>query len=339
MTDNNKVWAASLLVLVLITPVAACGLPAGRSFYAPAADNTSIQGRLTGVGFSPRSVQPYDIVDFFKAARGAGNAVAWSGDWWEFSYARGFPTLLAEQCYLNRLTSVIEVSAFNHSDGELLFSLDEEAQQKCAADAADFASRYQPRYLGLGVNTDALYTRSPGNFNKFTRLFDRTYNAVKAVSPGTKVFTIFQLEKMKGLNGGLYGGTNDPGKNLWFLLDEFPRADLIAFNTYPGMVYKTPSEIPADYFTGIKAYTDKPLAVSGTGWQSAGGAAGWPGSEELQAEYVRVFFERSKGLDLQFSAWSYLYDATALKEPFNSMGLVRGDGTFRPAWHAWSAAR
>jgi hypothetical protein len=56
-------------------------------------------------------------------------------------------------------------------------------------------------------------------------------------------------------DGGLYGGANDPSKNLWFLLDKFPGADLIAFNTYPGMIYKTPSEIPADYFTGIKAHT------------------------------------------------------------------------------------
>jgi len=29
---------------------------------------------------------------------------------------------------------------------------------------------------------------------------------VKSVSPQTKVFTIFQLEQMKGLNGGLFGG-------------------------------------------------------------------------------------------------------------------------------------
>ena len=339
MTGNTKVWAAALLALALLTPVAACGLPSGRSFYAPAADNASIQGRLIGVGLSPRSAQPYDIIDFFKTAKGAGNTLVWAGDWKEFDYARGFPTLLVEQCYLNGLTAVIEVSAFNQSGGKLLRTLDEKTLQKYVAGAAGFASVYQPRYLGLGVDADALYARSPADFDKFVKLFDRTYDAVKAVSPGTRIFTIFQLEKMKGLNGGLYSGANGPSKTLWFLLDKFPRADLIAFNTYPGMIYESPAEIPADYFTSVKAYTNKPLAISGTGWQSAQGADGRPGSEAQQAEYVQAFFAHSGDLNPEFSAWSYLYDPTALAEPFNSMGLLRSDGTSRPAWYAWPGVK
>ena len=339
MTGSSRIWAAGLLALALLTPVAACGLPPGRSFYAPATDNASVPVRLTGVGLSPRSAQPYDIIDFFRTAKGAGNTVVWDGDWKEFEYARGFPTLLVEQSYLNGLTAVIEVTPFNTDEGWMLRWLDEKTQQKYVSGAADFASMYRPRYVGLGINADALYTYSRTDFNKFVKLFDRTYDAVKAVSPDTKIFTVFQLEKMKGLNGGLYGGANDPSKNLWFLLDKFPRADLIAFNTYPGMVYKTPAEIPADYFTSIKAHTGKPLAISGTGWQSAEGVAGWPGSEAQQAEYVQVFFSRSGDLNPQFSVWSYLYDPTALAEPFNSMGLLRVDGTSRPAWHAWSAVK
>jgi hypothetical protein len=339
LTGNNKVWAAALLALALLTPVAACGPGPGRSFYAPAADNASTHIKLTGVGLSPKSAQPYDIINFFKTAGGAGNTLVWAGDWKEFDYARGFPTLLVEQCYLNGLTAVIEVSAFNQSGGKLLRPLDEKTLQKYVSGAAGFASQYQPRYLGLGADSDALYSRSPADFDKFVKLFDRTCDAVRAVSPGTKIFTTFQLEKMKGLNGGLYGGANDPSKNLWFLLDKFPGADLIAFNTYPGMIYKTPSEIPADYFTSIKAYTVKPLAISGTGWQSAPGPAGWPGSEAQQAEYVQVFFAYSGDLNPEFSAWSYLYDPTALAEPFSSMGLLRGDGTSRPAWYAWPAVK
>lgn len=339
MTGNNKGWAAALLLMALLTPVAACALPPGRSFYATPADNVSIQVRLIGVGLSPRSAQPYDIIDFFKIAKGAGNTLVWTGDWKEFEYARGFPTLLVEQCYLNGLTAVIEVTAFNPSGGKLLRSLDEKTQQKYVAGAADFASRYQPRYLGLGADSDALYTRSPADFDKFVKLFDRTYDAVKAVSPSTKIFTSFQLENMKGLNGGLRGGANDPSKNLWSLLAKFPRADLIAFHTYPGMVYQTPAELPADYFTGIKAYTTKPLAICGTGWQSAEGVSGWPGSEALQAEYVQVFFSHSGDLNTEFSVWSYLYDPVAMAEPFRSMGLLRTDGSPRPAWHVWTSAR
>jgi hypothetical protein len=337
LTGHNKAWAAALLALALCASLAACGQPATRPFYAHPSDNTSAAGRLWGVGFTPRSAQPNDIIGSFKTARGAGNTLVWSGDWKEFEYARGFPTLLVEQSYQNGLTVVIEVTAFSQDDGWLLRWLDEKTVQKYVAGAADFAQKYRPPYLGLGVDVDALYTRSPADFAKFVKLFDRTCDAVKAVSPETKIFTVFQLEKMKGLNGGLYGGTNDPSKDLWFLLDKFPRAELIAFNTYPGMIYKTPLDIPADYFRDIKNYTSKPLAISGTGWQSAEGKSGWPGSEALQAEYVQAFLWRTRDLNFEFTAWSYLYDPTALAEPFNSMGLLRGDGTFRPAWYAWTA--
>lgn len=339
MTGNNKVWAAALILLALLMPAAACTLPSGRPFYAPTSDNASATGSLNGVGFSPRSTQPFDIIDFFRQAKGAGNALVWYGDWKEFEYARGFPTLLVEQSYLNRLTAVIEVTTFEQTGGKLLRSLDSKTQQKYVAGAAGFASQYRPPYLGLGVDTDALYSRSPADFNNFVKLFDRTCDAVKAVSPETKIFTVFQLEKMKGLNGGLYGGTNDPSKNLWFLLDKFPKADLIAFNSYPGMIYKSPSEIPADYFTSVRAHTAKPLAISGTGWQSAQAVDGWPGSEALQAEYARAFPGLTSDLDAEFTAWSYLYDPTALAAPFNSMGLLRSDGSPRPAWQAWSAVK
>ena len=336
MTGNKKAWATALLALALLTPVTACSLQPGRSFYAPPSDNISTAGSLKGLGFAPRSAQPFDIINFFRQAKSSGNAVVWAGDWKEFEYARGFPTLIVEQAHLNNLAAVVEVTPFNQSDGKLLRSLDDKTQQKYVAGAADFAARYQPRYMGLGIDSDALYTRSPADFNKFVKLFDRTYDAVKAVSPGTRIFTTFQLEKMKGLNGGLYGGANDPSKNLWFLLDKFPKADLIAFNTYPGMIYQTPSEIPIDYFSEINAHSSKPPAISGTGWHSAEGQAGRPGSEEQQAEYVQVFFARTGGLNTEFSAWSYLYDPTALAEPFNSMGLLGGDDTPRAAWYIWS---
>ena len=102
------------------------------------------------------------------------------------------------------------------------------------------------------------------------------------------------------------------------------------------MIYKTPSEVPADYFTGIKAHTGKPLAISGTGWQSAEGPAGWPGSEMLQAEYAQAFLGLKSDLNTEFTAWSYLYDPAALAEPFKSMGLLGGDGTPRRAWYVWS---
>jgi hypothetical protein len=188
--------------------VTACGQPPERPFFAPLSDNTSAAGRLWGVGFTPRSAQHNDIIAFFKTARGAGNAMVWAGDWKELEYARGFPMPLVEQCYVNNLTVVIELPPSNNL-GASCCAIWTKNDAIYVDGAADFVSEYPPHYLDMSVDVDALYTRSPADFAKFVKLFERTYDAVKAVSPGTRIFTVFQLEKLNGLNGGRYGGAND----------------------------------------------------------------------------------------------------------------------------------
>lgn len=126
----------------------------------------------------------------------------------------------------------------------------DEATCRAYLDAAvAFARDCRPPYLGLGVEVNILAEKSPADFERFVRLHDEVYDAVKAVSPKTKVFTVFQLEKMKGLGGGLFGGTNDPARAQWRLLSRFARLDLAAFTTYPGLVFKAPGDVPADYYS------------------------------------------------------------------------------------------
>jgi hypothetical protein len=179
-----------------------------------------------------------------------------------------------------------------------------------------------------------LAEKSPEDFEKFVRLFAGTYDAVKQKSPDTKVFTIFQLEHVKGLKGGLYGGVNDPAAADWALIDRFPKADLVGFTTYPGLIYKDPSGIPADYYVEIRNHTSKPVAFTEIGWQSEAWPAGWESGDVEQAAFVTRFFELTGSLDKEMAIWSFLYDPAAPK-PFDSMGLIKKDGTVRPSWNAW----
>lgn len=148
---------------------------------------------------------------------------------------------------------------------------------------------------------------------------------MKTASPNTQVFTVFQLEKMKGLSGGLFGGKSDPGQNEWSLLDRFAKADFFAFTTYPGLVYKDPSEISTNYYDEIRLHTSKRIAFSEIGWQS---------SETEQADFIRLFFTLTKSLEPEFRIWSFLYDQPTIV-PFDSMGLFRPDGTPKPGWDTW----
>lgn len=322
---------ALFLVIVLVATAAIGGCT--QSNNAESSTET-----LKGVSLSPRSFQQADFADFFEKAKQAGEVVSWAGDWNDLSGTQNSgPAVVASLASTYGYTPLIEAQFFTRSSGALLRPLDENTRLSYKNNAVAFAERYQPKYLAFGVEVNVLYEKSPSDFEDFARFFSEVYDAVKAVSPQTKVFTIFQLEKMKGLNGGLFGGTNDPSKAEWSLLDKFPKSDIAAFTTYPGLIYKNPAEIPAEYYNEIKSHTSKPVAFTEIGWHSAAGPAGWESSEAEQAEFVTTFFQLTGDLNSELAIWSFMYDPQTF-EPFNSMGLRRADGTARPAWDEWLKA-
>lgn len=304
--------------------------------------NNNIQNSLSagtktakGVTLSPKSFQQDDFIEFFEKAKQAGIIISWAGDWDELSDTiRGGPTVVASLAATYDYTPLIEAQFFTQSTGKLLRQLDETTKQKYLDNVVAFVEKYEPEYFGVGIEVNILYEKSPEDFEAFVQFYDDVYNAVKLRSPKTKVFTIFQLEKMKGLGGGLFGGKNDPSKAQWFLLERFPNSDLIAFTTYPGLIYEKPSEISPDYYLEIKSHTTKPVAFTEIGWHSSANITGWASSEEEQAEFIELFFDITGGLNTEFVIWSFMYDQNTI-EPFNSMGLLGRDGKSKKAWSAW----
>lgn len=192
------------------------------------------KGPHKGVSLSPRSFQSDDFTDFFLKAKQTGEIVMWAGDWIKLNDVEGnAPRVTVELAPVYNYIPLIEVQFFTQSSGALVRPLDETTRQTYLVSAVNFAQKYKPQYLGLGIEVNILYEKSPEDFYGFVRFFDDVYGAIKATSPNTKVFTVFQLEKMKGLQGGLFGGTNDSSNTQWQLLDSFPKSDLVAFSTYP----------------------------------------------------------------------------------------------------------
>ncbi|MFH0884436.1 MAG: hypothetical protein V1861_01885 [Candidatus Micrarchaeota archaeon] len=305
---------------------------AGNGSHPP---NASSSGTLKGVSLSPKSFQSSDFTDFFTKAKQAGSIISWAGDWNELANKEnGGPTVVTGLSTTYSYIPLVEAQFFTQSDGRLLRPLDAATKESYKKSAADFAEMYKPEYLGLGIEVNILYEKSPADFDEFVQFYGEVYDAVKAKSPNTKVFTVFQLEKMKGLGGGLFGGTNDASNAQWSLLDRFQKSDIIVFTTYPDLIYKDPSEIPQDYYSEIKTHTTKPIAFSEIGWHSAASPAGWESSDAEQAEFVTTFFDRTKDLDEEFAIWSFLYDQNTI-EPFNTMGLYGSDGSAKAAWTEW----
>jgi hypothetical protein len=291
-------------------------------------------GVLKGITLSPRSFQSADFTDFFDKAKQAGVVVSWSGDWNELGNTAGGPTVIMELASTYNYTPLVEVQFFTQSTGMLLRPLDDSTKEAYKNSTVAFVSKYKVKYLGIGIEVDTLYAKSPADFDAFVQLYSEVYDAVKAKSPNTRVFTIFQLEKLKGLNGGLFGGTNDPANAQWSLLDRFPKSDIIAFTTYPSLIYRDPSEIPLDYYSEIKAHTEKPVAFTEIGWHSEPGPVGWESSEAEQAEFIATFFNSTGDLNKELVIWSFMYDQDTLA-PFRSMGLYGKDGTAKLAWNEW----
>jgi hypothetical protein len=289
---------------------------------------------LKGITLSPQSFQAGDFTAFFEKAQMAGSVISWSGDWMELEKVNGGPTVIMELADKYHYRPLIAVQFFEQKNGRLLRTLDSATKQRYLDSAVAFTKKHRPPYLALGIEVNVLYEKSPEDFAQFASLYNEAYTAIKAVSPQTKVFTIFQLEKMKGLSGGLFGGKNDPQKAQWPILKSFSHLDLLAFTTYPGLIYRSPGDIPPDYYSEIKAYAASPLAFTEIGWHSAASPTGWESSEREQSEFVAFFSRKSAELTPEISIWSFLYDQKTI-EPFCSMGLFDSEGKEKLAWKEW----
>jgi hypothetical protein len=130
--------------------------------------------------------------------------------------------------------------------------------------AVGIAEQYQPSYLALGNEINRHYDHDPHGFTAFVAAYSDIYDAIKDVSPGTLVFTIFQLETLRG--AGYLTGTSEGRQSHWELLDMFGvRLDLAVFTTYPYFDYTSPADIPDDYYAAIAERTDLPIAFSEIG--------------------------------------------------------------------------
>jgi hypothetical protein len=205
--------------------------------------------------------------------------------------------------------------------------------------AVAIARQYRPKHLALGVEVNRYYEYDPAGFDDFVAAYAETYDAIKAVSPQTLVFPIFQLEITKG-GGYLTGQAHQP---QWDLLDRFgERLDLAAFTTYPFFDYPSPADLPEDYYAEIAAHTTRPLAFTEIGWPSAPLAPApdseYGGSEEEQAAFVHRFFELTSDENLAVAMWAFPHDlgeGSASLIAFASVSLRHNDGTPKPALAAW----
>jgi hypothetical protein len=283
---------------------------------------------LKGVSVSPKSFEPYDFQHFLQMVEETQDVLLWVGDWMEV-YDEGAPKTFTELGQLYDYTPIIEVGHYIQDTGEL-FRPFGDYRQVYLESTIEFVSRYRPPYFGIGVETNIFARKNPEAFEEFVPFYNQVYDEIKKASPNTKVFTVFQLETMKGLDMWEIQ-ENEPH---WGMIDRF-KHDIVAFTTYPGLFYRNVSDIPMDHYLEILSHTSKPIAFTEIGWHSAGSPAGWESSETEQAEYINLFYDLTGNMQVEVAVWSFMYDPDIF-EPFDSMGLISKEGHKRLAWTAWN---
>jgi len=319
------------------------------------------QGMLLGTALSWRGHtsggSPQDVIDHLAGHSPWGSIVAFHANWRDPGDSGGeIPNLATFAMTTAALHGFVPAVGIGWADGSGAPDLTSdsepandswtnlETRDEFRQMLVDFAMANKPPYLFLGneTNTYAL-THSAAEWSAWLSEYGECYDAIKAVSPTTLVFTVFQLEHLLGL--GANNGWSDPAR--WDLVDDqvaLGKLDALGFTSYPYFEYPTPAAIPAGYYGEIALHWTGPVIFTEIGWL-ASASVPYPGSESDQAAYVARFFELTQDLDLEYACWLFLHDwdGQAALPAFHDIGFRSNDGsvirTSDAAWRAEASLR
>ena len=326
-------------ILLLLGLITACSGGGAGSDSRSASPSPPEPERLfnMGVTFSPRgnlaNSGEVDFVDFFTGTA-HGEIKALHTPWRDDEASAGsIPDSALQFMQQQQDFGFVPVVGFGWTNGEgmpvdrlgndFLSSASEpannswsntETRNEFKAMLSAFAGTYKPRYLFLGNETNAYFlSHSQAQWDDWVTMFAEAYDAIKAVSPETIVYTTFQLERMKGL--GVKTGQTYP-EHFELLADHLAsgKIDAFAFTSYPYLEYDSPADMPMDYYSSlINRVGDKKIIYSELGW-IATTVGPFQGSEVLQSEFVDRFFLLNEAVEsaalLEAMVWLFLYDFT-----------------------------
>ncbi|OGD61654.1 hypothetical protein A2807_00190 [Candidatus Berkelbacteria bacterium RIFCSPHIGHO2_01_FULL_50_36] len=284
---------------------------------------------LVGVALSPKSYKGEKFTSFFDKAKEIGNAVSWSGPWQDFAKSNGTPsdiaTLAKQKGFMPIYLTGPTIEEVKNGD----------YQTAMTAAIGKFAATEQPKYIGIGHEIDQLYLSSPELLKKYLKAAKPVVGRLRSTSASVKIFATIQYERSQGLRGGLFGGTNDESKSiLKKVLPQLEMFDFVAFTTYPGLIYKTPEDLPDDYYSKVTSLTSKPIIFTEVGWSRSAPEEGYDGSESAQAEFIKEFRHQMEDIKPVLQLWSFLYPQK-VSSVFETMSLLATDQETSPGFEAW----
>ncbi len=201
------------------------------------------------------------------------------------------------------------------------------------------AINYHPAYLALGVEMNLYNEKNKEDFADFKSLYFEAYDRVKESSPSTQVTVTWQYEDLQGRLP-----TEDQHFPAWQLVKAFDaKMDVAAISTFPSFAFGKASDIPDIYYSQLRGFTEKPIVIAEMGYSSAAGAQRINnGTEAEQAAFVSRALSEAEALRMPFVIWFAGWDPAYAKDTafgvFQHIGLLREDGSEKPAWALWAEA-
>jgi hypothetical protein len=303
------------------------------------------QDLLMGVTYSPKghsmTSSGEDVIDFLTTSDPWGRLIAFNSPWRDSvadagmvpemaEFAMDFETHLGIESAVGIGWAAADGTADLLSDGDALDNSwsNQETRDEFLAMLTDYAGTYKPTYLFLGNEINSWYWTDPAGWSDWLSMWEECYDGIKAVSPLTMVFTVFQLERLKGLGAGTVGWTDPPHWNLVDDIVATGKLDAIGFTSYPYFEYATPGAIPADYYGEIAMHWDGIVIFTEIGWPATA-AAPYPGGEMDQADFVSEFLGRVETVDVEYAVWRFLHDwdGQAATPEFTDTGFRDNDAS------------
>ncbi|MBC7218910.1 MAG: hypothetical protein H5T49_02060 [Hadesarchaea archaeon] len=198
----------------------------------------------------------------------------------------------------------------------------------------DVVETSRPLYLSIGNEVNRWYEKygaeenDPNGFQHYVSLYEEIYDAVKKISPLTRVFCTFAREMV-----------NELREADLTVLAMFPqeKMDLLVITSYPYAVsgINRPSDLPLDYYSRVSNYmSEKPFGFSELGWPSMDAFGGEPGQADFIIK-VSDLLTKKQGINLQLFGWAWLHDL----DKNDYLGLIKRDGTEKLAYSVWKNLR
>lgn len=208
--------------------------------------------------------------------------------------------------------------------------------------AAEF---FQPDYFAIGIEVNELFHNARKMWQPFLELYMNTYSELKKSYPDLPIFTTLTLHNLTNQ------GWEDLEEQQAEIKKFLEHNDVAGISYYPFMAGQ--SEKPVEMFDWIRSFTDKPLAITETGFPAEDIILKTydveiSGTPEKQQIYFETLLDRAKQDNYLFVI-SFLYrDYDQLWEKIKDMapeafivwkdcGLLDENGAERPAYEVWKS--